>query len=374
MPAEQRPAKKRYKALQLDGPSPRIPLATARAMYAGLGGKEFHCTIVGHYRTRIFEFPGIIFRPTRDEPHHMIYSSPSVQACVASNLLGYFEASSENSHFALSPSLRHFVGEAEEEAKSQQKDRTPVFVVIEEFNQLTPVEMVKGECVICEEVAVRNGERIPRLAGGREGRRFVVAFHTVDGAWPEPPNNQRLVNLVLAGVRAGQQTTGSIRKHVDTECFVTDDNRLVAMMRMEMSAEATAAREMDVAAYRGKMSEIREAIAAMEQDMSDHLAQLVDSMYNEERKGDAYQRLQYLQLHQSLVEGWRKVFRYQGTIKRDKSIVAGNSSLRQLNSYRNDLAHWRTSSAHWRTGSIDGNLLADLGRTINELLRRRYFD
>ena len=360
--------KDRRRAPQPVPPKSYLPLATARAMYAGLGGQEFYCTISGHYRTRIFEFPGIIFRPTGEEPPHMIYSSRSVQAHVVSNLRKYFEASPDRGHFAIAPSLRHVITKTEEKIQSQQKDRVPVFVVIEEFNQLAPVEMVKGECVICEEVIVQNGERVEQLVGGRENRRFVVAFPTIDGAWPEPPNNQRFVNLILAGVRAGQRTTGPIRKHLDKECFVTDDNRFVAIMRMEMSAEATALREMDAVAYRDTISEIGKAIAAMEQDLSNtYMARLVDSMYSDERIGDAQQRLQYLRLHQSLVDAAKKVFHYKGRITRDKSIVAGNSTLRQLNSHRNAIAHW------W-TGTIDGNLLTDLGRTINELIRRKYFD
>ena len=70
-------------------------------------------------------------------------------------------------------------------------------MVIEEFNQLTPVEMIKGECSISDEVAVRNGEKVPVLVGGREGEEFITAWATVDGAWPELPNNQLLINVAL---------------------------------------------------------------------------------------------------------------------------------------------------------------------------------
>ena len=45
-------------------------------MYAGIEGKEFRCTISGHCRTQIFEFPKIDFRPNGDESHHSIYDSP----------------------------------------------------------------------------------------------------------------------------------------------------------------------------------------------------------------------------------------------------------------------------------------------------------
>ena len=100
-------------------------------MYEDAGGKEFSCTVSGYCRTQIFEFPGIDFHPDGDEPHHTIYASPSVQACVASNLVDYFVNSTCSNHYAISPSLRHLVGETDEKIKSQQKGHTPVYLVIE---------------------------------------------------------------------------------------------------------------------------------------------------------------------------------------------------------------------------------------------------
>ena len=80
-------------------------------MYEGIGGEEFRCIISEYCRTQIFEFPGIDFHPKGDEPHHTIYSSPSVQACVASNLVDCFENSASGKHYPISPSLRQVVGE-----------------------------------------------------------------------------------------------------------------------------------------------------------------------------------------------------------------------------------------------------------------------
>ena len=117
-------------------------------MYARIGGREFSCTISGYCRTQIFEFPELDFHPDGDEPSHEIYASPSVQAWSASSLVDYFVTSTWSNHYALSPSLRHEVGETDEKIKLQQKDRVPVFLVVQECNQLTPVEMVKGECSI----------------------------------------------------------------------------------------------------------------------------------------------------------------------------------------------------------------------------------
>ena len=357
----------RQKSLQARAPEAHFTLAGVRAMYAGIGGEEYRCKISGHCRTQIFEFPQIDFRPAGNEPHQSIYDSPSIRACVVSNLLGYFTNAPCSRHYTISPSLRQVVGETDEKIKSQQRGRVPVFVVVEEYNELTPVEMIKGECCISDEVRERDGEKVPILIGGREGEKFMTAWATVDGAWPEIPNNQHLVNMILAGVRAGQQMPNPIRKYVDQNGLVTDDGRFVEMMRPTMSARGETATVMDAKAYRDKASEIRKAIAAMELEMgAPHMALLINSMYRDEYKDDAYQRLQYLRLWKSLAEAAPTCLSYQGNVREDNVVVAGTKTLRELKDYRDDIAHW------W-TDNIDENFLVALQQTINELIRRRYF-
>ena len=356
----------RQKSLQPIAPKASFALAGVRAMYASSGGRELYCTISGHCRTQVFEFPRIAFRPNGDEPHHTIFASPSVQASLVSNLVDYFANATYSRHYDISPNLRHVIAETDEKVRSQQSD-VPVFVVIEEDSELAPVEMKNGECCLLDEVMVRDGEKIPALIGGREGEQFITAWATVDGAWPELPSNQQLVNLILAGVRVAQQTPEPIRKYVGQECLVTDDGRFVAMMRGTVSARLGTAKAMDTKAYRARASEIKQTIAAMEPDIATpHMGLLINSMYSDEYKDDAYHRLQYLRLWQSLAEAGETCLGYQGNIRQDKVAVAGNKTLRELTKYRDDIAHWRTDT-------IDENFLADLQRTINELIRRRYF-
>ena len=368
MTMRNRPVSDRQKALEPILREAHFTLAGVRELYEWIGGRKFSCTISGYCRTRIFEFPGIDLRPHGEEPHHAIYASPSIQACVALDLVGYFENSTSSKHYAISPDLRRMVGDTDEKIKSQQKGRVPVFLVVEEFNQLTPAQMVKGECTISDEVVERDGEKVPRLTGGRKDDEFIVAWATVDGAWPELPNNQRLVNMILAGVRVGQQTSGPIRKYLDRDGLVTDDGRFVVMIPpTTMSARLGTATPMDAAAYRDRVCEISSAIEAMKKDISaPHMALLVNSMYSDEYKDDAYRRLQYLGLWQSLADAARPYLDYTGDVRRDNVVVAGNKTLQELCEYRGNIAHW------W-TDTIDENLVADLQRTINELVRRRYF-
>ena len=357
----------RQKSLQPVSQEPNFTLAGVRAMYEGAGGKELCCTISGYCRTQIFEFPAIDFHPDGDEPNHTIYASPSVRACVASNLVGYFETSTCSKHYTISPSLRHVVGETEKRIESHHKGRTPVYLVIEESHQLTPVEMIKGECNIWSETFLKDGDEVPRLVGGREGEEFITAWATADGTWPELPNNQLLVNMILAGVRVGQETPEPIRKYVDQNCLATDDGRFVDTIRSTMSARLSTVTKMNTTAYRDRVSEIGRAIASMEQDIGvPHMALLFKAMYSDEDKDDAYQRLQYLRLWESLVEAGPRWLSYQGAIRDDNVVVAGKKTLQELTAYRDDIAHW------W-TDTIDENYLADLQLTINELIRRKYF-
>lgn len=367
MAKRERTVADRQRALEPVTPEANQTLAWARSGYEAIGGKEFHCTITGYRRTRIFEFPGIDFRPNGDEPHQPIYSSASVQACVASSLVDYFANSTSSNHYSISPSLRHLIAETDVKIRSQQKGRIPVYLVVEESNELVPVQMVKGECSILDEVVVQDGKKEAMLIGGREGEQFITAWATSDGEWPELPSNHQLVNMILAGVRAGQQTSGPIRKHLDQDGLVTDAGLFVGMARFTMSLGLSTTTSMDTAAYRARASEIRSALVAMEQDINGpHMTLLVNSMYSDDYKDDAYQRLHYLQLWQSLVETG-KYLGYQGkSIRYDNQAVAGKKTLRELAEYRNDIAHG------W-TDTIDASFLADLQRTLNQLIRRKYF-
>lgn len=295
MPRSKRTVADREISLKPTAPEANFTIAGARSMYSGMAGSsEIHCTISGHCRTRVFEFPGISFHPDGEEPHHNIYKSTSVNACLVSNLPHYFENAAVSKHYTLSPCLRHAVTETDTKVRSQQKNNVPVFVVVEESNELTPIAMTKGECNISDEVAVRNGQMEPVLVGGRKDKKFITAWATVDGAWPALPDNEHTMSIILAGVRVAQRTPEPIRKYVDQSCLVTDDCRFVEMMRPTMSARMQTATTMNSKAYGGRAFEIKNAIAALELDIrTPHMALLVKSMYRDEYKDDPYERLQY---------------------------------------------------------------------------------
>ena len=343
-------------------------IAGAKIMYEAVG-KEIHCTISRHCRTQVFEFPRSKSCITKSESHEAIFESDSVRACLVTDLADYFAVGTNSPHYSISPSLRFGIKELEQKIKSQRKERFPVFVVIEDSSEVTPVRMDKGECCIWDEVRMSEGELQPVLVGGRAGKQFITAWATADGNWPEVPENQHYVNMILAAVRVEQETEGPIRKHLEQSCFVTDDGRFVDTLWPTMSARGATAMQLDERVYKEKARRIRKAITRLEPDMQTaHIALLINAMYADEYKDDTYNRLQYLRLWQSLSEAYKKHLGYSGrdAINEDKTIIAGKKTLEELTKYRNDIAHW------W-TGSIDEEYLSDIVRTINELLRRKYF-
>ena len=90
MPRRNRNVQDRLAALQPAQSEAPLTLFGIRHMYEASGGEELHCTINAYCRTRVFEFPGIDFRPDEDEPHHTIYAShqgTSVCRCRSPPLL-----------------------------------------------------------------------------------------------------------------------------------------------------------------------------------------------------------------------------------------------------------------------------------------------
>ncbi|MCY3992711.1 MAG: hypothetical protein OXF50_15915 [Caldilineaceae bacterium] len=358
----------RLEATQPDPPERQFSLFAVREMTAGVGGTVVHCTIRDYCRTQVFEFPRIVFTPKEDEPPQQLYSSPTVQAFLTSNLVDFFENSTFSKHYSISPSLRHRVCETDEQIRSQEEKGVPVFLVIEESNQLTPVNMLNGECSLLDEVVVRDGEKRQYLVGGREGEKFIAATLTVGGSWPELPNNQHLVNMILAGIRAGQEATRPIRKYLDLSCLVTDDGQFVTMLTPRATGGVDTSTTMNNLAYRVRASEIRSAISALEQDTGKaHMKRVFNSTYRDQEGNDDFQRLHYLQLWQSFHEAGSRFLLLHGQDVRDSTdVVAGRRTPEELRDYRNEIAHWGINK-------IDGNYLADLQRTINELIRHNYF-
>ena len=330
-------------------------------------GEKITCIVDRYCRTRVFDFPRS--RPTEPVPHYTIYRSNSVHASLVCDLRAYFEQS-ESPHYRLSSPLRHEVAELIQKKDSQGEGINP-YIVVEELHSLSPLVLDRG-CAAVDEVGYKDGQSTPILNGGRANARFIIAFETNDGPWPDIPSDEQTVNMVLAATRASQDAHDEIRRHIDQSCLVTDDDRFVCPMSAGfMSARAGVVHPLDADAFRETVVSLRVAISRMETDLtSEHIELLVNALYWDDYKDDNFRRLHYLSLWQSLSESRKKLGYTPPSPKtglaKDPTVVGGTFSLKALTSYRDDIAHC------W-TGNIDGNYLANMYQTINELLRRKYF-
>ena len=342
-------------------------VAMAEMMLEGLKGSEpIRCTVDRQFRTRIFDFPGALIE--EPVPAFTVYKSNSVRADLVCDLEAHFR-DSESAHFAISPPFRQEVKEKREKLDSQRSGMHP-YLAIQEVDDFGPVSLDK--CALVPEVATRDGKRAPLLIGGRDDVSFVLAIKTTEGTWPSIPSNEVTVKAILAAARASQDANDEIRKHIDQSCLLTDDNRFVSTLKPEfMPARLSAYSTLSPDAFRTKAKGLSAAIDKLEEDLeSEHIELLVNALYWDDYNDDCFRRLHYLSLWQSLDES-RKKLRYNGPNSKSKligddTIVAGSRSLAELTQYRDDVAHW------WK-GSMDGNYLADIYRTLNELIRRRYF-
>ena len=370
MPAR-RPVIDRLRSLASPPVKPHGTLAMADFMLDATtklaNGNSIICTVDRHCRTRIFDFPRS--RPTEPAPHYTIYRSNSVHASLVCDLRAYFEQS-DSPHHGLSSPLRHEVAELIQKKDSQGEGFNP-YLVVEELHSLASLLLDRG-CASVDEVGYKDGQSIPVLKGGRANARFIVAFETSDGPWPDIPRDEQTINMILAATRASQDAHDEIRKHIDQSCLVTDDDRFVCPMSAgSMSARADVVRPLDADAFRETAVSLGAAVSRMEADLtSEHMELLVNALYWDDYKDDDFRRLHYLSLWQSLSESRKKLGYTPPSPKtglaKDPTVVGGTFSLEALTSYRDDVAHC------W-TGNIDGNYLANMYRTINELLRRSYF-
>ena len=359
----------RLKGLASSPIKPHGTLAMAESMLNTLdraaNGKRITCTINRHCRTQIFDFPRALI--TEPVPNVAVYQSNSLHASLVCDLEDFFRQSS-SPHFAISPPLRHEVAKKRKKLDAQRTG-TYALLVVEEHNILAPIVLDRA-CSSLDQVGNLDGQRTPLLNGGAENERFIIAYETSDGPWPDILRNEQTVNMILATVRACQDSDQEIRKHVDQMCLITDDDRYVCPMSAGFfSARADTAKNLDAAAFHDTADRIGAAASRMEADLgSEHIELLVNALYWDDYKDDEFQRLHYLSLWQSFCESSRKLGYSAPSTKpiNDQTVLAGSFSVAELTKYRHDVAHC------W-TGSINGNYLAGIYKTINELIRRKYF-
>ena len=338
----------------------------AKLMAAPLGGTETICTITHYCRTTVFEFPGCHAKGVDTIPCLVICENEAFRAAVVSDLPGYFRLNnSEFPHYAIDVSLRDGLDRAYRKERSQRKaGDPPIFLVTEQYESVPVTRFDNGECFLIDER--RDGEKL--IEGGREGERALLAFRTVDGAWPDFAGNQHAVNTVLAAVKVEQNVTHHITELYSCSCFVSDSGRAVYAVYPTMSIGYGSPRvvsAVNTKSLREKVARIRSIHDGLRRDSTTtpQVAELIDSILLDNTQDDGHFRLWYLRLWQAAVDAKRLLG--QARFEEDTTAIAGKLTPKQLKDYRNRIAHW------W-TGKVDLSFVTGIQQTVQELLRRKY--
>ena len=336
----------------------------AKLMAEPLGGKPAQCTITGHCRTYLFEFPGCQLFSEEHINHQIIYSHDGLKVAIVSDLPSYFEHEPAISqHYSIDVSLRAGVSRIYEDALKQSKERTepslPLFLVIEEYSEVSATVLNSGQCFTIDEC--RDGEAM--IEGGRKGERALIAFRTANDPWPDFHADMYVVNVVLAAVKIEQKITGHIEELYNCSCFVSSERQAVYTLNPSMSGVVSVISRLEPSDLNEKVERIGSMLEAMMSDSEPVAMEVFDSIVLDKTKDDGYLRLWYMRLWQAVEDAKRHL--EEPELLNKEEVIAGKRTPKELKHYRNDIAHWNT-------GRINFSYLSDLQHTVIELLRKKY--
>ena len=339
-----------------------------------LGGKLAECTIVGHCRTSVFEFPASYLVAEEPVDHQIIYSQAGFKAAIVSHLPAYFEQkTAESRHYSIDVSLRAGIRSTYEKAIKNCNRRTdpvvPLFLVIEEYAEIPPTMLNNGECFTIDEFH----DGVAMVEGGREGERAFVAIRTVDGSWPDFRANMHMANVVLVAVKVEQNFTGHMEKLYSTSCFASSTGQAVHPLSPRFGpVSAQALSRLEPPELEEKVGRLASTLQVMMEDSEPVAAELFDSVLLDKTKDDNYLRLTYLRLWEALDDAirsarFRDILRQMGCrqLWNTQVPIAGQKTPKDLYGHRKDIAHWNT-------GRADVSYLTALQKTALALLRKKY--
>ena len=342
-----------------------ITTHTAKLMAEPLGGKPAQCTITGHCCTYLFEFPGSYLASEEPVNHQIIYSRDGLKVAIVSDLPAYFEHEPAISlHYSIDVSLRVGVSRIYEGALKQSKQRSdptlPLFLVIEEYSEISPTVLNIGQCFTINEC--RDGEAM--IEGGREGERALIAFRTVDAPWPDFHADTHVINVVLTAIKVEQNISGHIEELYSCSCFVNSEGHALYTLSPSLgAASGSVMSRLETLDLYEKAVRIGSMLEAMMSDSEPVAMEVFDSIVLDKTRDDGYLRLWYLRLWEAVEDAKRHL--EEPELLNKEEAIAGKRTPKELKDYRNDIAHWNI-------GRINYSCLSDLQHTAIELLRRKY--
>jgi len=347
-----------------NGGSEVMTLHAVKRMVNAPGFQSENFTIIGYYRTFLFEFPRT--KPSETIEPYVIHEDSNIKAAIVSDLMSYFERPGSHSpHYSIDASLRagvkHIYHKSLEQTASRTTPNFPIFIIIQANREFASTVLDRGECYSRNED--QDGKEM--IKGGRQGKKAFFAVKTIDGSWPEINPDMSAVNAVLAAVKIEQDETSPIRELYHHSCFVEEQGRAVYLQIPTVRAHASVVAEVEAVEIRDKAEKIEAMLhQIMSGKVDSDIQKLFDSLILEDTKDDDYLRLSYLRIWQA-VDDTKKAHLGCPQIWNTRTAIAGKKTPKELNDYRNRIAHLRT-------GRIDPRYLHDLQITAMELLRSKY--
>ena len=257
------------------------------------------CTIMGRYRTQVFEFPGPLLQADTDVEPLPIFERARAKATVVSDLRSYFQTHSPLRHYSICCALRSKVEKAvQRETSNSQKDRRSLFVVIER-ETLCETTMDEGTCFTMSEDVIERG---------RPDETAIGAFKTSDDAWPEEEDDgDEFVNTVLAAAKVEQGTKAPIRELVNSLCFFDEKGRAIYPFESEMNLSLSVQSSANKDELRARIGRVQTLINGFEADrQADRQRErtvtdrLIDALRLENTNDDHYRRAWYLRLFDAM--------------------------------------------------------------------------
>ena len=334
-----------------------LMLAGMVAMFITGGRAKIHkCTIDRLCRTQLLELSGAVLDEGASPVPHVIFQIESFRVTIVSDPCIFLKQSEFSLHYSASYSLRKELQEILAKIKKQNKgyvDR--LFVVMEEYKAIQPTDMHNGECLVLDQGLMK---------GGTKRRDAILALRSADGAWPDESTDTVLENIVMAAIKAEQDTTFGVKALADHLNFLTCDGTIVHIQEAygDLKFGALRAnRRMDDDKVRDKAERIRAAIGSLRRKGSlPGLSELITALRLQDSDDKKYVCLWYLRLWEAACAAGGEIGERQ--FGNPDGINGNRGSRRVQLEHRNDIAHGRADEIDYK--AFDG-----LQREVLKLLR-----
>lgn len=319
-------------------------------------GKVFKCTIDRFCRTRVFRLSDIALSSEVPRRAHVVYQTECFRASIVHDPRAFLSKSEFSPHYIKNCALRKGVEEALSNlGKLDNPDQAPLFVVMEEYKEITPTAMDRGECIVVDQAYLR---------GGTKGEDAILALHSSDGVWPDESADIISENIILAVIKAERDIPYDPEPLIDCVNFLESKGRIVYIQEAYTSGRLTVGRpKLSAKEFQGKMNRISEGICRLRLNVRRYpvMSELVIALKLEGSKNN-YLCLWYLRL-------WEAAKRAGARIGDAQFRNPGYGGDPDRHSRRTEQKDHRRDLAHGRSSTIDPKILNSLQKDVFRLLR-----